>query len=381
MTKLNFEPGDKIGPYILDEWAGTNTKGTASWYVKNAETGKLLSKLVSETTLRRELRKAELTPQDIRNLSSRAYNELLQEIGQDGIDEIMGTTPKRTAPDTTQQRELARAWFARHPQVPQTRRNAELFDERLAALPNPTFTSQDFDTVFFDNFADLELRPKAVGIENLGEAIKGWEAINKLTASQIRQLQKSVEPPSPPIDFSNLDETQTLNVIGKLSQSADEFLQHTRDVDRKKGIEQPVSPLLVRAREKVWSDFFQIHHNLAQTEELQAALLDLLKPKSSLNPGGNEALPVLNQYLDSALEILIERGDGVVQQRESNTYNYQGARMVLNEPRSKNPQVIPDDSEITIRPADIDAMDAETYGRNLQSPAFRAAVDRLTKSA
>jgi hypothetical protein len=383
MTKLNFEPGDKIGPkYILDEFAGTNAKGDPRWYVKDAETGNLLPKTVSEKTLREILRSTELTPQDIRRLSSKGYNELLEEIGQDNVDAILAKDkPKATAPDATQQQAIARQWLARHPQITKTKANTKLFDDYLGKMQSPSFTAKDFDQAFSDLFFSLELNPEKVGLTGLGAGIQGEGAIGKLNSKQLRLLQSPVKPERQPIDFSKLDETQTLNVIGDLSNSADEFLAQVRDIDRAKGIEAPVPPMLVQDRLRVWGEFFNHHRDTVPTEELQTALLELLEPNTSLNFNPKEALPVLHQHLEAAFQILIDAQDPVVQRQESGINTYHGASYIQNPPRPpRNPQPA-DNSEISVTGRDIATMDAATYGKNLQNPSFVKAVERLTKGA
>jgi hypothetical protein len=381
MTKTAFAPEDKIGKYVLDEFAGTNAKGDPRWYVKDAETGNLLSKTVGEKTLRGMLRSAELTPQDIRRLSSKGYNELLEEIGQDNVDAILAKDkPKPTVLDTDQQQAMASEWLARHPQVTKTKANSKLLDEYLAKMPNPTFTGKDFDQAFSDLFFALELNPEKVGITGFREGIQGKGAIDKLNSTQLHLLQSPVELEPHPIDFSKLDETQALNVIGNSTKSADEFLAHLRDIDRAKGIEAPVPPLLVQDRLRIWGEFFNHHRDIVPTEELQTALLELLEPNSALNFNPTEALPVLNQYLEAGLEILIERQDPVVKRQESGVNRYNGATIVQDQPRARNLQLV-DDSEITVKPSEINAMSAADYAMNLQNPAFARAVERLTRGA
>src|SRR5437870_3302950 len=105
MTKKTFESGDVIGRYTIDEFGGTDGKGEPFWWVRD-ENGK--PQTVREMKLRKELRSAELTPQIIHNLSSRTYEELRKEIGDDGIQEIMNTRkPKAEVPANIDQREIA----------------------------------------------------------------------------------------------------------------------------------------------------------------------------------------------------------------------------------------------------------------------------------
>jgi hypothetical protein len=369
MTKKHFEPGDKIGPYVLDEFAGTNTKGEPRWYAKD-ENGTLLKNTVSETALRKILRTAEFTPQDIRNLSSRAYNELVEEIGEDGIREILGATVKQTAPEATKQREIAAKWFAWHPQVPQTRANTKRFDDYLERMPNPTFTSRDFDKAFADEFLKLELNPEAAGIKGFGQGIRGWEAIDKLTSSQVQQLQKSFAA-ARTIDFSKLSPEGYLTEVGLLTDSADEFIEKTREIDKVRGIKQPVPPLLAQAREQIWSNFFQIHPDLSPTEGLQVKLEEILKAND---------WPILNQHLDAALDQLIQSGDPVIERQSSSVYKYGGTRAVLNQPRPTTPQLISDGSPVAVTLTEINAMDGETYGKKCLDPEFSKAVERLYKT-
>jgi len=75
MTKKSFESVDVIGRYALTEFGGTKETGEPLWWAttENDNEG-----LVPESKLSTELRVAELTPQMIRNLSSKAYDELVK---------------------------------------------------------------------------------------------------------------------------------------------------------------------------------------------------------------------------------------------------------------------------------------------------------------
>jgi hypothetical protein len=371
MTKKTFIEGDIIGRFTIDEFAGTNTKSEPVWWV--TENG--APKMISEKKLRAELAKADWTPAKIRQLSSKAYSELCKEIGEDAVEEIMGGSGKKSdAPPIATRREITSKWWEAHRQIPKTRINVELFDKFLEKLANPTYTSTDFDRAFEDLFPQLELNPREVGIEGFGEAITGATAIQKFTAAQLQQLQKAF-PVKVPVDFSKLSQDEILQEVAR-STTADGFLAYTKEVDKEKGIEQPVPALLQADREKTWRDFFQIHADISPTDELKQKLLDLLKPNSSINPN-NDALAVQIHFLENALAFLIEEGDSSVTKQESNTYQYGKTLLVVNEPRPKTPLPAYDDSPVTVTLAEIDKMSAKEYGEKSLNPRFREAVDAL----
>jgi hypothetical protein len=375
MTKQNFQQGDKIGGYTIDEFGGTNTKGEPTWWVVD-ESGKPV--IIKESKLLRELRTAELTPQMVRNLSSKAYDQLRQEIGDDGIDEIMKSSKPQAAvqaPTATQQREISAKWFEAHPQIPQTRENSRLFNTYLGTMTNPSFSSRDFDIAFADLFFQLELHPKAAGIQRHGEAIRGQAAIDKLTASECQQLQKAF-PVAVSVDYTKMSQDEILNEAAR-HLTADKFIDWTKEVDKEAGIAQPVPPLLLSDRERIWSTFFQVHANLLATSELQAKLSDLLKKHSEFNPSEQD-FPILNQHLDAALQFLADAKDPVVQEGELARRTFGGTSVVMNDPRPRSPR-IQDETPIVVTPAEINAMSGEEYGRRTLDPRFRAAVERLTK--
>ncbi len=372
MTKKNFEVNDKIGRYTLTEFAGTNPNGEPLWWALR-DNGNRNEGLVPESRLRKELRLAELTPEFINGLSAKAFDELLKEVGQDAIDQVLkNRRPKHQAPSYAGQHEIAAKWFSWHPQVPKTRSNSELFDSYLQDMTNPSFTSKDFDAAFADLFFKLELNPVAAGIEGLGDGIRGENEIRKLTSTQIAQLQKSF-PVKPTVDFSKLSQDEVLVEVAKVTNLR-EFDQFVKDVDREKGIEAPVPPLLVEARQKMWSGFFQIHRDLLPTEELQIRILEILSENN---------LPVLNQHLETALDFLIQANDPVVQRQDSGTWSSGGSQVggsqwVVNTPRSHGaPIVIDDQTPVTVSLADITAMGSEEYAKKLLNPQFKKAVDRL----
>jgi hypothetical protein len=384
MTKKTFIEGDIIGRYVIDEFGGTNNKNESFWWVtQNGE-----PKCIPEKKLRAELARAEWTPEKIRKLSSRAYTELCQEIGEDAIEEIMGASGKKSdAPPALKQYEITAKWWEVHPQIPKTKKNVELFDKTLAELSNPTFTSSDFDRVFEELFPQLELSPRKAGIEGFGEAVTGATAIQKFTSAQLQQLQKSF-PVKVPVDFAELSQDEIMVEVAK-NTTADGFLEYTKTVDTEKGIEQPVPFLLQADREKTWRDFFQNHPDVSPTDELKQKLLGLLKPGSvlnpgvpaqpgsPLNPGETDFLPVQIHFLENALAFLIEADDPSVTQQESNTYQYGKTRLVVNEPRPKAPIPAFDDSPITVTLTEINKMSAKEYGEKSLNPRFREAVDAL----
>jgi hypothetical protein len=365
MTKKNWETGDQIGRYKIDEFGGTDGKGEPFWWVID-ENGK--SKTIRETKLRTELRKGEITPAMIQSLSSKAYNELRNEIGEDGIEEILSASkPQNEPPSGERQREIAEKWFSWRPQIPRTRANVQLFDKYLAELTNPTFTSLDFDRAFTDLFFKLELNPKAAGIDGFGEGIRGETAIRKLTASQIEKLQRAY--PTKP-KTADLTPDQALRAVVD-PMTADEFGKWTQEVDKEKGIQQPVPPLLAHAREQTWSNFFQLNRNVTRTTELQDKLLHFLKEKG---------LSFALQHLGLALRLLIEQGDESVVRQESGIQSYGGTKMEIYQPRPKTPLPAYDDSPVTITLAELNAMDSKTYGEKILNPQFHKAVDALTHS-
>jgi len=360
MTKLNFEVSDKIGRYTLTEFGGTTDTGEPLWWTTtdNGNEG-----LVRESKLRKELRIAELTPAFITALSSKAYDELCKEVGEDEIDRVLNRTPKVAGPSKEEQVKIAREWWETHPQVPRTRSNVASFDDYLVKSPKASF-----DTAFADLFYKLELNPKAAGIDGHGEGIRGEAAINKLTSTQVKQLQKS-SPVVVPVDYTKLSEDEIIREVGKQPLTAEGFIAWTRTVDKERGIEQPVPPLLIAAREKIWASFFEINSGLVPTEELKAKLLETLK--------ANGNLPVLNQNLNIALGQLIKTGDPVVLRQDSNARAAGGTRWQANDPRPKAPVVPFDDTPVVLSPADINSMSAAEYGRKLLDPNFRKAADAL----
>lgn len=365
MTKKTFEVGDQIGRYKIIEFAGADIEGIPQWRI---ETLRGNEGILSEAKLRIELRNANLTPEYVRGLSAKAYDELLKEVGQEVIDRVLKRSgPTNQAPSEVHQREIADKWFSWHPQVPRTRANARVFDEYLAAMANPTFTSKDFDRAFSDLFFKLELNPKAAGIEGIGDGIRGEAAIRKLTSERIAQLQKSF-PVKPPVDFSKLSQDEILNQVAKVTTSA-QFDQWTKEVDKEKGVEQPVPPLLLAAREKIWANFFELHSDLVPTEELQAKLLKVLSENN---------LSVLNQHLDTALDLLVQSGDPVVARQEPNTRTAGSTRWVMNKPRPIGAAIVVDEeTPVTVTVAEINAMDASQYAAKCLNPAFRKAVNEL----
>jgi hypothetical protein len=366
MTKKIFEIGDKIGRYTIDEFSGVNAKGESFWWAVDSD-GKAL--LIGEKKLRMELRRAEFTPQMIQALSSKAYNELREEIGEDGLEEILAASkPKGAAPTNIEKREIAEKWFATHPQIPRTRSNVTLFDKYLGKMENPTFTSRDFDSAFTDLFFDLELNPRATGIESHGEAIRGRAAINKLTSTEIAKLQRAY---AVPIQANDLKPGQALQIVAD-SMTSKEFIDWTKEIDAKEGIKQPVPPLLLQAREKTWSDFFQLYPQVTATTELKDKLLEYLTKNN---------LSFALQHLGLALRFLIEQGDKSVVEQESNVHSYGSHKLVTYEPRSKSPVVPFDDIPVTVTTAEINAMPSAEYGAKMLNPAFKRAVENLLQRA
>jgi len=364
MTKAIFTEGDQIGPFLIDEFAGVQQKTNEPfWWV--TENG--APKMVSEKKLRAELAKADWTPAKIRALSSKAYNELCKELGDDIIDKIMGTSGKKSdAPPLARQYEIATKWWEVHPQIPKTKANIELFDKALAELSNPTFTSGDFDRAFDELFPQLELNPRKAGIEGFGEAVIGTSAIRKFTAVQLQQLQKAF-PVEVPVDFSKLSQDEIMNEVAK-GLSADGFLAYAREVDKEKGVAQPASPLVRLDWERAWKNFFELNLDISPTDELKNKLLEVL---------AKEKWPLQTQYLTMALNSLIETDDPSVTIQQSNVYRHAGGQLVLNEPRPKTPVPAYDDSPITVTLAEINAMNSAEYGRKSLNPAFRLAVENL----
>jgi len=72
----------------------------------------------------------------------------------------------------------------------------------------------------------------------------------------------------------------------------------TRKIDEQMGIPQPVPPLIASAEAQIWSTFFQVHPDLADSPELRTALEGVLRT--------NGGMRLLNQNLDLALDILKE---------------------------------------------------------------------------
>ena len=367
--KKTFETGDMIGRYVIDEFAGTNNKREPAWWV--TENGE--PKIVTEKKLRAEIAHSEWTPEKIRKLSARAYDELRREIGEDTIDEILGTTQtKQTVekPPAQRQYEICAKWFEAHPQIPQTKTNVRLFDQFLGELANPTFTSRDFDLAFEELFPQLELNPTKAGIEGFGDAIRGETANKKFTAAQIQQLQKAFSV-KVPVDFSKLSENEILAEVAKTT-TADGFIQYTREVDREKGVAAPLPPAVQADLDRSWRNFFQLHPEISPTDEIKAKLWDVLT---------KNGLPVQTQYLSMALDSLLEAGDPSVTKQESGVYKAGRSQWVVNEPRPKSPSLV-DNSPVTVTIAEINALDAKTYGERLKNPQFVAAVEALTgKSA
>jgi|SRR6266481_1925461 len=375
MTKKNFEVNDKIGRYTLTEFGGTNDKQEPLWWATTDSSSN--QRLVPESRLRKELRLAELTPALIRGLSSKAYDQLRFEVGEEEINRVLNRNPKVIAPPIDEQLKIARSWWDVHPQIPRTKKNVTIFDDYLAKLPDATFSAADFDRAFSDLFFKLELDPTKAGIEGFGEAIRGEAAVGKLSSGQIKQLQKSF-PIVVPVDFSKLSEDETIKEAGKLLPTSKQFLEWTKEVDKAKGIEQPVPPLMAAAREKTWASFFEIHPRVVPTEDIKVKLLSLLKANSEFN-SSNESLPVLNQYLDSALEFLVQSGGEVEIYLEPNTHTSGGSRWIVNEPRPIGAPVPRfDDTPVEVTLADVNAMPAAEYAQKSLNPAFRQAVDRLT---
>ncbi len=171
MTKKNFEVNDKIGRYTLTEFGGTNDKQEPLWWATTDSSSN--QRLVPESRLRKELRLAELTPALIRGLSSKAYDQLRFEVGEEEINRVLNRNPKVIAPPIDEQLKIARSWWDVHPQIPRTKKNVTIFDDYLAKLPDATFSAADFDRAFSDLFFKLELDPTKAGIEGFGEAIRG----------------------------------------------------------------------------------------------------------------------------------------------------------------------------------------------------------------
>ncbi len=365
MTKATFNEGDIIGKFVIDEFGGTDPKGESLWWVTENDQ----PKLIKENTLRGELAKADWSPTKIRALSAKAYTELCQELGDETINEIMGTSGKKSdAPLIAAQREIATKWFQWHPQIPVTKKNTDLFDEALAELPNPTFTSADFDLVFTEKiFEKLQLNPTRAGISGFGEAITGETAIQKFTAAQLQRLQQAF-PVKTSVDFNKLSKDEILKEVAKTT-TADGFLAYTKEVDKEKGIEQPVSPLVRADWERAWSNFFQLHLDLSPTDEIKAKLLEVLTKNQ---------WPVQTQYLEMALDSLLKAGDKNVTTQESSTYQYGRARLVVNEPRPKIPVPTFDPTvPVSVSIEEINKMDAKTYATKILNPQFRKAVDEL----
>src|SRR5882724_10370063 len=226
MTKQHFEVGDQIGRYTLTEFGGTKDSGEPLWWATT--TAEKHENLVSVSKLRKELRVSELTPAFINALSSKAYDELCKEVGLDEIDRVMQRgVSKHIAPPKGDQVEIARVWWESHPQIPRTRSNVQAFDDYLAKMPNPTFTTDDFDLALGDLFTKLELNPKAVGIDGFGEAVRGWSALEKLSAAQTKQLQKPVPVAPPQVDFTKLSLDETIKEVGNLPITSDQFIKWT----------------------------------------------------------------------------------------------------------------------------------------------------------
>lgn len=367
-----FKVGDVVGKYTVLGFAGTQEN--PRWEVRT-ESGN--EGTISEESLRAAFREATLTPEYINGLSASAYAQLVREVGEEKINRVMKrSVAKPSAPENFNSREITSKWFAARPQIPRTRNNTRLFDEYLAKMPNPNFTSEDFDRAFADLFLKLELNPQAAGIVSFGDAIRGETAINELSSIQIKQLQKSF-PVVAPVDFDKLTLDQILVEVGKKTTSK-EFDAFTKQVDQESGIKAPVPPLLAAAREKIWSGFFETHPRLVPSEETKTKLLDLLKAKSNFNPSA-ESLPVLHQYLDAALEFLIQSGGEVEVYLESNIHSAGATRWQVNEPRPIGAPIPRfDDTPVEVTLADIDAMPAAEYANKSLNPAFRQAVDRLT---
>jgi hypothetical protein len=374
MTKKHFEVGDKIGKYVLTEFGGTKDNGEPLWW---ASTGtEKHEDLVPVSKLLKELRVSELTPALIAGLSSKAYDELCKEVGLDEIDRVISRGgSKPVAPSKENQVEIARAWWELHPQIPRTRSNVQAFDDYLAKMPSPTFSTNDFDRAFSDLFTTLELNPKLAGIDGHGEAVRGWTALEKLSSAQIKQLQKAF-PVTREVDYSNLSLNETIKEVGNLPISSDQFIKWTEEVDKELGIKRPVPPLLLEAREKIWANFFQLHPTVVPSEEIKAKLLALLQKNSKFNPS-DETLPVLNQHLDQALEFLIQNGGEVEVFLEPNAHASGGSRWIVNEPRPRGSVPQFDDTPVEVSLADINKMSSSEYAQKMLNPNFRDAVDRL----
>src|SRR6202035_3311537 len=121
----------------------------------------------------------------------------------------------------------------------------------------------------------------------------------------------------------------------------DEFGKWTTQVDREKGIQPPVPPLLAHAREQTWSNFFQLNASVIRTSELQDKLLEFLKAKE---------LSFALQHLGLALRSLIEQGDESVVRQESGIQSYGGTRMEIYSPRPKSPALV-DNAPVVITAA------------------------------
>ena len=366
MTKAIFQSGDQIGSYLIDEFNGQNLKGENYWWVKT-ETGELKS--VPEKKLRAQLAKADWTPEKIRSLSSKAYDELVEEIGAETVDEILGSTTKKSALEVTVQREISAKWFQAHPQIPLTKANSKLFDDYLAKMPSPTFTSKDFDLAFGELFTKLELNPLAAGIQGHGEAIRGETALQKFTATQVQQLQKSFPVATKPKNYDRSNVDEAIAEIGDISPTADAFVDNLKTLDKSLGKPEQIPPLMMEARRQLWSSFFQLHPSLQPSPDLQQALITVCE---------ENRMPMQLQSLDLALEILVEKDSLVVQRQESNVKTYNGARWVTGTPRTQNPVPQYDPTEtVEITLAELNSMDSKTYGQKVLNPAFRAAVDTL----
>jgi hypothetical protein len=362
MTKKTFIEGDQIGPYRIDEFAGSNNRGELVWWV--TQNGQ--PKIITEKKLRAVMAKADWSPEKIRQLSSKAYTELCKEIGEETVEEIVSASAKKSdAPPLARQYEIAAKWWEMHPQIARTRANVELFDSHLAKMPNPTFTSKDLDIAFSELFFDLELNPKAAGIDGHGEGIRG-RALDRLSSAQLQQLQKAFPVPVP-VDFNKLSEDEILKEIAKTT-TADGFLEYTKQVDAETGVEQPVSPLVRLDWDRAWKNFFELNLDISPTDELKNKLLKVL---------ATQKWPLQTQYLTMALNSLIEAGDPSVTKQQSNVYRHAGGQLVLNEPRPKTPLPVYDDSPVTVTLAEINAMNSAEYGRKSLNPEFRKAVDAL----
>lgn len=373
MTKRTFEKGDTIGPYVIDEFGGTNTKEETCWWVKlNGQ-----PKLVTEKTLHREIARAEWTPAKIRALSSRAYTELRQELGEDAIDEILGTTPQKPPEKSNiEKREIAAKWFASKPQIPQTRANVEVFNKALGALPNASYTSKDFDRVFVNELFNLELNPERAGITGYGQAIKGQAALSKLSAPQYQQIQRTSPVAQPDTRILGIDDA--IKEIGNASATADEFLDNLRVLDRERGIDSPVPPLLMNDRKKLWAKFFELHRDVEPTQQLQQELLNALNEiNEELAQKDEPSLPISLQSLDLALSRLANARSSAVTPQESGVYKYNGATWVQNPRQPTQPLPLHDSAPITVTLGEVNAMGSEEYGRKILNPEFDKAVRSL----